>query len=435
MAGTGLLRWGGGPPHAEMASEMYPWRARGLYPDPGRFKKMLDRNPVVGPGMRFIEDNLIHLSWQSCPPPAATSAGPLSGNELAQAAVIDWTWRQMRGGFPGFLRAVLSSLPYGFSVLETIWRVVERPFEVQYRMPIEPAPAPEPGAPAAPRHIMPAVYAKATIPAGTLLPAGWRWVAPWTVQDWVIDAHAGQLLGLLQRSERGLVFLPAEKLQHYARGFYSDNYEGQSALRPLWWLEQAMIDEFVSDRVTRERWGEGTLKARWTAEGVGEQQYDPKSAEQMEDMLQRFQSGSTGYMVLLPGWDVGLDYGGASFPDPIPRLQQYTHFMERSLGTGVVKDLGQSKFGSKAGMEAVANEGQRQLSGICYDLCCLVGQEFIRPIARHNGWNEDRMPHLSVAGFIDDALLSNVFRFAQANLLGERADDPETFRRMLRMES
>jgi hypothetical protein len=386
---------------------------------------MMDRSPILGPAMRLIEDHLVSLKWDTKPAREPTDSGPIAVNEMAQAELVRQSFFNFKGGFPGFLRSCFTMMGYGFSLLETQWAIVQDPYDLHYRIPGKIKDGIETEAPR---------LGSVRIPAGTRIPRRYRWIAPWTLEDWVLDLD-GDLMGALQRSEKGRVFIPKAKLQHYARGFYSDNWSGQSSNRPLHWIERAFSDECVSDRVSRERWGEGTLVAEWTGVDNDETiEYSGEDAKEMETMLQKFQSGASGYMVVRPGWKVAFNFGGTAFPDPIPRLQYYQHLLSKPHGD-VVKDAGAGKFGTRAGLQVMATENQRQLSGICHDFCTSVTQEHILPIGRANGWREDRLPYLQASGFIDSGLMNSIFMFAQANLLGEREDDADTFRRLLGMET
>ena len=423
QSGAGMLRWGGGPPHSESTWSQMPWMLRGLYPDPGEAHRIISRNPIVGPAVRLVEDHVTNLNWRLVPPRLPTTGGDLVENELGQLAVLNWVFDQLNGGFPRYLRGILRSMPYGFSLAETVWSYLDQDLTLPYLIP-----QPDGATP---------VRATVTVPAGFGYPSRVRWLNSWTVQNWVLDSGypgaSGDVTGILQRSEKGLVHIVREKLQHFARGFYSDNPEGSSTLRPIWWVEKAMSDEFVSDRITRERHGEGTVVAEWVG-SITDQDMKPDQYGNIEDVISEFISGQNGYMVVLPGWKISLDFGGSANNDPIPRLQHYEQLMGKALGD-VVRDLGSNKFGSKAGMEVVAGEGQKQLSGICHDYCVCAGEEMLRPIARMNGWDVSRAPRLATSGFIDAADVTAAFNFANAGLLGNRPEDEDMWRRLLGVES
>jgi len=383
-SGAGYRRWSRGGsgslydlPSGEANQALYAWKWRGLWPNPGIANDMERRNPIIASGVTKVEYYTSSLDWRIVDPEAATA------DETRQAEYIRASVDELPGGFGAFIRRALSSVQYGFSLFEKVWKLVDGTYSLRDLV----------------------------------------WIAPWTVQGWVLDA-GGDMVGILQLSERGRVFIPRAKLVHFARRFMGRNWEGESALRSLWAYDEAKRQEILSDRITRERWGEGTLVF------TEPESPDADDRSRIDAIGVAWQSGEQSYIRLPFGWAYKFEHGGSQAPDPAPRLQYYDHQASRMLDD-TLSELGFSAFGARAVGSEMRLASQRQLTGVCSSLCADIEQQVISDFFLLNGWTS-RRPTVTVSGFEDDARLQRVADFAQKNLLGEISErDVIDFRRAL----
>jgi hypothetical protein len=391
LSGSGLNRWHG-PPTSETNVNLLPWRARGVFPDPGLYHRILRRNPVLAGGALQTTAHVQAMPTRLRPPKNPTTTGRFASNELAQTELLRLCMFDLwKGGFPAFIRQVFSSLWYGFSLFEIVWRHVETAFVLPYDLDFDRDDLDAGQQPSVDRETGTTI-----VPVGTAVPVRCRWIAPWTIEDWVIDEETGDLLFALQISEKGRVAIPASKLAHFPFGWLGDNWEGESVLRSLWYLEKAFGEEFKSDRISRERWGEGVPVGEWVGVDNDDEsiKYDDSQRGEVADLLDELVNNRVQRIVLPPGWRADLKFGGTAYPDFVNRIQLFKDLMAR-LVDDVTKDMGTAgggKFGTKAGAETVAAQRLQTLIGIAKEFAVLTRQEIFRPFAMVNGLNPTRMP-------------------------------------------
>lgn len=385
------IGWPGAPvglPAGETNPNLTPFRGRGIWPSPGIWHHIVRSNPIASAGVSQIKEMVASLHWRSLPPRDATPEEKVRSDWMA-----DSLKSLPGGGFPGFVQRVFGAVIYGFSLFESQWEVEDDTLWSRL--------------------------------------ANLHWIPPWTIHQWVSHSESGELLGVIQRSEKGESFIPVERLNYFAnREFYGGNWESVSSLRPLWGPNRAFEDRLISDGIAWERYAEGTVVATPPAD-VDRDQNAAEFAE-MESILEDWESGESSWIVNVPGWSIDFNYGGTQIPDPRSRMEFYSHLFQLNLGD-VVKDLGRARYGSKAVGETITGEQQRQLSGVCGVMCAMIDEGPIGKTWRANGWDGlYRQPRTTVSGFIDEGLLGNIHRYATSGLFGELTEeDRQNFRELV----
>jgi hypothetical protein len=353
----------------ETNPELFPVRSRGLV-TPGYYARMLS-NPIIASGVALVKDSVVSLDWEPSAPVGASAA------EHAKTEIIEDMFRDIDGGLSELLRAIFDNVVYGFTMFEIVWHVTDDLIK---------------------------------------LPKRFKFVAPWTIKSWVVNVAEGELLGVMQQTrDKGLVFIPIEKLAYFPRNFNGENFEGDSALRSLYFTDKAYQQLFIAYQIAMERAGEGTLWAESKITGADQMALiEEQQVDDLEAACDRFFAGESSYVIPHPLWK--LDFRQAFPQAPTGYLDALAHTMSRTL-SDVVKDFGsKTAQGSYAAAETISGETQKQLTGICKGVATRIEQQIINKVFKVNGWKE-RPTTMSVSGFRDDIWVARVIQAAQSNLV------------------
>lgn len=389
LSGSGYLGLRQGMPHDELNPEAHPYRVVGLYPSPGIYSVIERRNPVAASGQNKIEYSSAALDWDLRLP--GTDDEPATDEEKRQTDIIGGDLDKIPGGLASNIRQGFEYIQYGFIDFEEAWRLDRTTEEFHLR------------------HLLR--------------------INPKTTHKWVTDT-AGCWTGMLQKSERGLVYLDRRKLLHHSRRGNDRCPGGESAYRSIIYWDKAKTAEARSDRISRERWGEGSLI--WHAPPGGAQNKDDVSL--VKRISQKWQSGKQSFLIVPHGWKFEIVHGGTTMPDPIPRLKYYDEQVVRVLDD-LLSEMG---VGQSAGSYALAKEvrlsSQKQYTGVCGEICQAFNQQVIERYYAYNGW-DGRMPRMTVTGFEDMARLMVISQLAGNDMIRKNPRTLDMIERAVGLES
>jgi hypothetical protein len=351
-----------GTPTSEDNPDAYPYKARGLYPNPGHYERQDRRNPITSAGLTKIEYFVPSLTWE------IELEKPTADEERHIDQVCGWL-DAMPGGLPRAIRLMATAPQYGFSLQELEWLEEED---------------------------------------GTLGIRSLQWVRPASIESWIVD-RAGREVGFRQVTERGSVIVPLGKCLHFAWRYRPREPEGRSALRPLTSYDEYKGDVLRDDRLAWRRFS-GMLE--WTQPPGGAADGDLSAVELISEL---WQQGRQAYSVKPQGWESDVKWPAGNKPDPTPMLQYLDHQHARQLDD-TLGELGMARYGSHAvGSELRANT-QRQLTGVCSEMATAIEQQLLRRVWSANGW-PGRVPRVLVTGFEDTARVTSIIQAAQAGLV------------------
>ena len=195
----------------EKHPDLQPFRARGIWSDPGIFYRLSTDCPQVTAALDSPTNAIVSAPYRveapELPPWADAEDNAAAARQLEYCQRVFWRWG--RNNFRRYLREVLRTAPIaGFYVGEIVADLVDID-GTEFLMPDLPA-----------------------------------YRAPWTVQKWI---NQNDTLRGIQFSFTGTdafgnhgadgqqrVVIPIEKLMHIAAGQVGANWEGVSWLRPVW---------------------------------------------------------------------------------------------------------------------------------------------------------------------------------------------------------
>lgn len=363
LSGGGYWLTAQGLPTPESNPEMHPFFARGLYPHPGHYETMARRNPIIAAGLTRIEYYVASLDWRVMPPENPTV------DEKRHAEQVAEDFDNVPGGLSSTIRQVCTAVGFGFSAQELVW------YEGNLHMGI----------------------------------ADLVWIRPATAEFWVVN-QAGDWMWFIQRSERGHVPIPRGKLLHFAWRGRSRAPEGNSALRPLYYYDEAKREILINDQISRQRYGIGTLVWSQPEGGAAEGEIAA-----VEEISQLWQAGQQAYLIPPPGWTYTIEFGGSIRPDPRQALEYFDHQASRLLDD-TLAELGMARYGSHAVGSEMRLATQRQLTGVCREIAKAIDQQVIARVYRANGWT-GRKARMLVTGFEDSERLMTIAQLAQNNLI------------------
>jgi hypothetical protein len=256
---------------------------------------------------------------------------------------------------------------------------------------------------------------------GALLVVDMQWVRPASVSRWH-ELPSGRVWAFSQRGRlgnRSWVETPPISIGQCLfirwrdRGLRAP--EGLSALRPVYYYDEAKRQELVDDRITRQRFGRGTLV--WTPPASPGGTVSTRELDTVERISALWESGECGYIIDPPGWTHRVEWGSAQAPDPTPRLEYYDHQTSRLLDD-TLAELGMTRYGSHAMGSELRIASQRQFTGVCREFARHFDQQVTARVWRANGWSgKARMPRMVVDGFDDAARVEQWVALAGAGLL------------------
>lgn len=387
-SGSGYLRRTNPGSHAEHNAQLQPYLARGFGANrPGLYHQMARRSPKIAGNLRRRELAIAALDWRILNPPDP-SARDRNRTELVRQMFCD-----IEGGLQRFIEQKFRGTEtYGFALFEKVWEIEERTGYWRY--------------------------------------AKLAHIEPWTVKTWVIDGN-GYLVSVIFRFETfDDVNIVADKLIHFARRFNGRNYEGESALRPLYFYDEQKRRMAVGNAITFERAGEGVVVVIMAGD------FPPGTQEYTDAVSfgQDWASGSQAFMIQPPSVEeVKFVHGGQNIPDFEGYYRYADHQVDHMTG-GFLSELGHSKQGARALGSEMRGEEERAVEGLCNSFCRDVEQKAFRPLYERNGWRPDRMCRLTVSGFEDPGRLSlmmQAFQGGEGPVLEKTDEDEDKIRRAL----
>lgn len=192
------------------------------------YEEMRDNDAIVGAVLYTIESYLRKMDWDVVP--ANDSPEALREAEFLRSCMDD-----MDAPWQDFISDVLSFLPYGYSLHETVYKVRVGPQETN------------------PRYRSNATDHR----------IGWRALAlraQSTIDRWEIDPVSGEILGAYQCPPNGFgsgggeVFLPMERCVLFRTRPYKNNPEGRSILRNAYraWYLKKKLEEIEAIGLARD---------------------------------------------------------------------------------------------------------------------------------------------------------------------------------------
>jgi hypothetical protein len=336
---------------------------------------MARSNPVIAAGIYKLELTISALPWRIVPPPDATA------EEIDRTEWIRHCFHLI-GGLPGLISSVIgSTVQYGFYLHESVYDIDD-------------------GA------------------SGRVALVGASYIEPWQVRSWKMDRY-GTLLGAFVNGSTGLVDLDVGKMCHLARRFTGRCYEGESALRSLYFYSESKRRTLVSEEIWLARAGLGFPKFKLT-DNAGDD-----DADAAETLARDFVAGARSYFVEPPWLEMSWDHGGTVVPDHTEKLRYIDHQC-RSVLDDNLSELGISQFGARAVGQEMRISSERAAEGLTLGLSVPLDQQVIAPIYERNGWSTDRMCRVVVSGFGDPNVLRIVMEGVRDGTI-DKTPDVEAF--------
>lgn len=369
VSASGWVGVKSGLPSGEMNAELSPYRARGIYPRPGRYDLMPRADSTQAGALRRQMLTLASLNWDILAPQSDNA--PATEEEKVQTQWVRDGWDDLEGGFinSAVVRPA-SSNQYGFSCSEIVLDIDET--------------------------------------TGWWKLAGLHWFPAWSVDEWVLDQH-GFCLGVTLLDERNRRrFIRRGKFYHDAVEFYGRNYEGISLLRSLWYPFQHRRQVLVDDLFARERASAG-IPVATPPEGVDRESFGSEYT-QAETILGNIATGDGGYAVKpRAGWEFEVMYLN-SMPDNYPILGYLDHLTNTQLSDNL-SELGNHKHGSRNVGTEMRLDRWSQMNGLCAIKAHGIDFQIHRQIYDANGWNVKRMCRTSVSGLHSPELYQRLLSF------------------------
>ena len=167
-----------------------------------------------------------------------------------------------------------------------------------------------------------------------------------TIKKWIRD-EVGNLAGVEQEgpgadgtTERPII--PGEKLIHIARKQVGDNFEGISALRPMYkpWYMKELAERIEIMKI--ERWGLGIPFAEEPERGTNN-----KVRKSIQSMLKLMRAGTKAFFTTPYGWKIGILVPQGNMPDILPIIKHNDEQIARAA-LAMFLNLGTTASGSRA---------------------------------------------------------------------------------------
>ena len=350
MTGSGSIpRHPGGS--SENNPDHHPYRGRGMWPNPGIYEGMRKADAIIGSSCHRRELTVSALPFRILDPPEPTP------EEEKQSQYIRDMLSSLPGGIPGIAsRLVRGIYTAGFALMETIWETEETTKNRRIER--------------------------------------LKWVDPWTVYQWV-ESDGAQLLGAIIRDSAGQNFLAKEKMVHHARGFNGHNWEGDSAMRPLWYVTESKRRTFLSAEIAAEKFGEGVRHYQGTVPEVTAG--DIAAIETLEGF---FRDNGQDWSFSPYGIEMEYRFGSGSIPPYEDKIRMFDHQLARGMDD-TLPELGISEHGARAVGSEQRESTENSEKGLALSICRVIDEQIIYPTFFRNGWDDTRRPRMHVTGFVD----------------------------------
>lgn len=203
------------------------------------FKEMADNDPIASAMVFSLTKLLARLEWEIQPPANATP------DELAATEFVRSCWEDMSAPWTNVLDDILSLITYGWSFLETNYKLRIGPDEQEE-------------------------WRQSAFTDGKIGWKSFRIRSQDTLNQWIYDEN-GNLLGLEQMDPNGggLIPIPLGKGLLFRTSTYKDSPEGRSMLRGAYrpWYYKKRLEDFEGIGVERDLAGlpVATLPAEYFA--------------------------------------------------------------------------------------------------------------------------------------------------------------------------
>ncbi len=311
--------------------------------------------------------------------------------EFVRANLFD----QMTITWDDFLRHVLMMLPFGFSVFEKIWEVVDG----KYR---------------------------------------WRKMAPRlanTIWKWEVDPEGG-LAGVEQAAWKGeryeFIPIPIEKLLVFTLDREGSNYAGISLLRAAYkhWYYKDVL--YRIDGIAAERHGVGValfkLPAGATTEG------DDSDLKKVSKIGESLHTHERSYVALPNEYEFDLKGVSGQLHDIMRSIEHHDMQIARSILAQFI-NLGAKEVGSYALSQDQSGFFLMALRALGKTICNTMSRHGIKQLVDYN-WDVDVYPKLTVSGLERRdlrAYSSAVASFAKNGLISPDKGIEAELRRYLRL--
>jgi hypothetical protein len=333
------------------------------------YERMRRSDPQVGMTLRAMKLPIYQAKWDV----VASEDDEELGEEIA-LAVKKMLFAGGPAGWRSVLRHACLMLDFGFSVLEEVWEVRDRP---DYMRDLK-------------------------APPKMLWLAGLEPRLPVTVDQWLgLDKEPFKLTGIQQVLRTGGKTpppIPAENCLIFTNEKEGDNYEGRSILRtaykPWWYAEN--LEKF--DAMGLERAAIGVPHIHYESlDGLTVEQ----ATERADKVLSHLNANETGWMVTFPGQVFNLH--GNEYKNDAIRSSIRAH--KREISVNAIMQFMELGAESSSGSRATASEQRAPFDLAELALADEVGEtiagQTIEDIVKYNWGERPGYPSLSASGVLD----------------------------------
>lgn len=242
-----------------------------------------------------------------------------------------------------------------------------------------------------------------------------------TIENWMLEQKTGRLLGVNQFTYSdigGNQFIPGEFLLVFTHAKEGDNYEGISALRPMYgaYIRKNLYLKLAAIGLERSAIGTpvGTIpKGKEKSSEV----------QEFQKILQNFTSHEASYIMKPEGWGVEI----IKIEFDASKIKELLSFENTEFANAVVGNFLALGMNGAGGAYALgSNLGDFFTSGIqAYAdlICSVVNRDLIPNLVKLNYGDQDGYPKMKCTGISDKAgkELAEVIKF----LADARAIDPD----------
>lgn len=339
VAGNGSSNWNG-VDTGEYVSDLKGQKGRLI------FDEMRRSDPEVGAVLEAIELPIRRANFYILP-----ASDKKEDVEIARF-IEDWLFTKMKITWDDELRHALLMNPFGFSILEKVWMVVD----------------------------------------GKIVPKKLDPRLPMSIYDWYYDKNTGELVGAVQRDNAGKEYLlPIDKILVFTNKKEGDNWEGISILRKSYkpWFMKQTLEKI--DAIKHDKYGVG-IAVMHVPLGVNKD--DPNYVDSIE-ALENIQAQEQSYIIEPEGYTFRIETGkNGAGSDTIPSIKYHDEQIAKGALAQFI-NLGTTQFGSRSlGVSLISfflDSLQSQAQYICD-----IFNKFLIPEWVDYNWKVKNYPKLCV---------------------------------------
>ena len=349
-----LSRWWGGALNGLLGDSQWADIEQIYWTERLRIWQRMGRDHMVGGLLRSIELPIEQGTFTVRPPADATELEQRVTELVEQwyLRAIDWKLA---------VRAALTALQYGFSVLEQEWELRAGMWEL----------------------------------------AGLWYRPQHTILDDVRD-QAGDLVGLTQfLPHGGVVTLPREKLCLWSVGSLgAADWTGRSILEPSYkaWLLKDQAERITA--IGHQRWSAGIPMIRALLDSQGRPfNVDEQERAKIEQVLRGLEVNSEAYLYVPGGFEAGMLDRNVQATTPL----EWVRHLDRSIALSmlathlvVIESGGGGTGPGKINTSSISDVFLQVVKAIGDEWCSVVQQQSIEPLVRANWGPTVRPPILGV---------------------------------------